>query len=74
MVSRYYLKKQWLSKTNWLGLFAIASGVLDYIARDPLLVPYPNTTAIMLVVVGCLGIVIRQYTDRPVAALFDRRQ
>lgn len=59
-------KSHLASRTVWLGIASAAAGVLSYLAADPLLQPYPDARSVMLVVVGVLGVIIRQYTSRPV--------
>ena len=65
-------KSQLASKTNWLGIASVVAGVITYIAADPVLHPYPDAQAIMLVIVGVLGVIIRQLTSRPLKPLLPK--
>jgi len=56
------MSKPWYkSKTVWLGILIIASGIAEYITG------LPAGASAATIIAGCLGIVIRFMTDQPIA-------
>ena len=55
------------SKTVWLGVGVTAVSVLGLVAGAEWMQAYPEAVAVLGMVVGVLGVVLRHYTDRPLA-------
>jgi len=55
------MKKWYLSKTFWMGVVAIAGGVVEYIYG------LPAGVSAATIAVGIINIIIRFYTNQPIS-------
>jgi hypothetical protein len=70
------MKSFFASKTNWLMIFLTLIGVLTQISTSISQNPHPDVSAILMMVVGVLGIVVRTWftntaIDAPVLTTAD---
>jgi len=61
------MKRFFESKTVWLGILMLVASILGFLQGEEWIKEYPNVVALLGTAAGILTIVIRYFTEKPLA-------
>ncbi len=60
-------KPWWLSKTIWIAVLQIVSGVLASILAQEWVASHPQAVGVLIAIVGIINAVLRSITTKPIS-------